>query len=296
MSRVVGFMPLTSECALICLNLTRLVVLMRVFLAFCALSAAIAAELSPAEIVRRATERESDNAQLRRQYTYRESMWQRIAKKDGEVRSEERKVHDVFFIGGEDFRKLVEKDGRPLSGKEAAKEQARLDREIEKYRRESPAATQKRAEKERREQREFNDQVAEGFDFHLIREEPVSGRPCYRIHAEPKPGFRFKGEAKVLGKVRGDIWVDKEHYNWARVEVETIDTVTGMGGLLRIAKGTTVKAGRTFVNNEVWFPDRINVQANARAAFFISAAVEMEMLFSGFRKYTVDSKVTVADE
>ena len=58
---------------------------MRVFLAFCALSAAIAAELSPAEIVRRATERESDNAQLRRQYTYRESMWQRIAKKDGEV-------------------------------------------------------------------------------------------------------------------------------------------------------------------------------------------------------------------
>lgn len=241
-------------------------------------------------------EKESQNAQLRHQYTYRESVWERIAKKDGQVRREERKVHEVFFIGGQEFRKLVEKDGKPLTAKDAAKEQARMNREIEKYKRESPSETQKRLTRERREQQEFRDQFANGFNFRLIGEEPVAGRACYRIHAEPKPGFPMKGDAKILSKLKGDLWIDKERYNWARVEAETTDTITAIGGLLRLAKGTTVSAGRTLVNDEVWFPDKIRVQANARAAFFITAAVQMEMLFSAFRKYTVDSTVTLAAE
>lgn len=270
---------------------------MRTLLALYAIAVcALASELTPAEIVRRATERESQNAELRRQYTYRESIHERIAKKDGRLRSEERKVHDVFFIGGRDFRKLVAKDGQPLPDKEAAKEQERMDREIAKFKRETPAQSQKRLEKERREQREFSDQFARGFDFRLAGEEAVSGRPSYRVHAEPKPGFPFKGEAKFLGKAKGDIWIDKEQFYWTRIEAETIDTITAMGGLLRLAKGTTFEVGRTFVNNEVWFPDRIRVKANARAALFITAAVEMEMLFSAFRKYTVESTVTVAAE
>ena len=267
---------------------------MRLLLALCTLSSwALTAELSPAEIVRRATERESQNAKLRQQYTYRESIWERIAKTNGNLRSEERKVHDVFFIGGQEFRKLVEKDGQPLSDREAAKEKQRMEREIAKYKRESPSETEKRLAKERREEQEFRDQFANGFTFRLVGEEPVAGRPCYRIHAEPKPGYPMKGDAKILSKLKGDLWIDKEQYHWARVEAESIDTITALGGLLRLSKGTTVKVGRTLVNNEVWFPDRIRVEANARAAFFIRAAVEMEMLFSAFRKYTVDSTITL---
>jgi hypothetical protein len=268
---------------------------MRFLLALSALSfSAMAADLSPGEIVQRATEHEYQNAQLRHQYTYRESLWERIAKKNGNVRSEERKVHDVFYIGGQEFRKLVEKDGLPLPDKEAAKEQQRMEREIAKYKRESPSERQNRLAKERREQQEFRDQFANGFTFRLVGEEPIAGRPCYRIHAEPKPGFPLKGDAKILGKLKGDLWIDKEQYYWARLEAESTDTITALGGLLRLSKGTTVKVGRTLVNNEVWFPDRIRVEANARAAFFITAAVEMEMLFSAFRRYTVDSTITLA--
>jgi hypothetical protein len=269
---------------------------MRLVLAFSLLSSfAMAADLSPAEIVRRATEREFQNTQLRHQYTYRESVWERVGKSNGSLRSEHRTVHEVFFIGGEDFRKLVEKDGKPLSDKDAAKEQAKLDREIAKFKAESPAVARKRAEKEQREDREFREQVANGFNFTLVGEEPIAGRPCYRIHAEPKRGFPLKGEAKVLGKVKGDMWVDKERFIWTRVDVETIDTISGLGGLLRLAKGTTMTAGRTLVNNEVWFPDRIHAKGDARAALFITAGVEMEAQFSNFKKYSVESTITVSD-
>ena len=74
------------------------------------------ADLSPTEIFRRATEREAQNVELRRQYTYRESIRERLANKEGKVRKEEEKANDVFFIGGEEFRKLVEKDGRRIAG------------------------------------------------------------------------------------------------------------------------------------------------------------------------------------
>ena len=69
---------------------------------------------------------------------------------------------------------------------------------------------EKRLAKERREEQEFRDQFANGFTFRLVGEEPVAGRPCYRIHAEPKPGFPMKGDAKILSKLKGDLWIDKE--------------------------------------------------------------------------------------
>ena len=127
-------------------------------------------------------------------------------------------------------------------------------------------------------------------------EEDVSGKPCYRIHAEPKPGFKAKGDAKVLSKLKGDIWIDKTGFHWAKVDLESIDTISGMGGLVRLAKGTRLLTTRTYINNEVWFPNKIDVKATAKALLFISAAIDMQVQYSDFKKFSVDSKVLVSAE
>lgn len=249
-----------------------------------------AAELTPVEIVQRAADREAANQQVRRQYTYRETMRQRVAKTDT------REVHDIFYIGGQEYRKLVEKNGQPLSPSRAADEQKRFDKELEKARRESRDKAEKRAAKERREAQEFRDDVARAFDFRLVGEEEVSGKPCYRIHAEPRPDFRAKGDARVLSKLKGDIWIDRTGFHWAKVDLESVDTITGMGGLLRLAKGTRLITTRTFVNGEVWFPEIIDVKAKARAMLFITAALDMQVQYSNFKKFSVESKVVFAGE
>jgi hypothetical protein len=247
------------------------------------------ADMTPAEIVRRATSREAENAALRRQYTYRESISERVGNRV------DSKVNDVFFIGGKEFRKAIVKDGKPLTGKDAEKEQAKLDREIQKFKQENPAETRKRVAKQQREDEEFREQFAKGFDFRMVSEELVSSRPCYRVHAEPKVGFTWEGEAKVLGKLKGDMWIDKERFNWARLEAESTEAITGFAGLLRLAKGTTVRVDRTLINREVWFPEKIEVQAQARAALFIKAAIDVEIVCSNFRKYSVDSTITLTE-
>jgi hypothetical protein len=262
----------------------------------CASSTLIAADLSAVDIVRRATERENANLELRRQYTFKETANEKRLDKNGAVQKTEQTVHEIFYIAGEQFRKLVAKDGQPLPAKEAAKEQSRLDKQIEKRKKEKPDESAKRAAKELREAREFRTQIVEAYDFRLMGEEDVAGRPCYRIHAEPKAGFRPKGDAKILSKIRGDLWIDKGSYKWARVEAETIDTITGLGGLLRIATGSTINVRQAFVNGEVWFPDHLQVKAKAKALLFLSAAVDYEVLYSDFRKFSVDSKVFVAEQ
>jgi hypothetical protein len=262
----------------------------------CASSTLTAAEMSAVEIVRRATDRENSNLELRRQYTFKETATEKRLGKDGKIEKTEQTVHEVFYIAGEQFRKLVAKNGQSLPEKEAAKEQKRLDKQIEKRKNENPADSAKRAAKELREAREFRAQVVDAYDFQLVGEEAVAGRLCYRIHAEPKPGFRPKGDAKILTKIRGDLWIDKDNYKWARVEAETIDTITGLGGIVRIAKGSTINVRQTFVNGEVWFPDRLQVKAKAKALLFLSAAVDYEALYSDFKKFSVDSQVFVAEQ
>ena len=264
----------------------------RVALCFCALPLATlaAAELTPTEIVQRAVDREAANQEIRQQYTYRQTMRQRAAKNDTH------EVHDIFYITGSEYRKLVEKDGKPLSPSRAADEQRRLDKELDKARRESPEKAQKRLDEDKRKQQEFRDQVARAFHFRLVGEETISGKPCYRIHADPKPGFKAKGDAKVLSKLKGDIWIDKIGFHWAKVDLESVDSISGMGGLVRLAKGTRLVTTRTFVNGEVWFPDRIDVKATAKALLFISAAIDMQVQYSNFKKFSVDSKVLVTGE
>jgi hypothetical protein len=251
---------------------------------------AIAADLTPTEIVQRAADREAANREARVQYTYRETLRERVAKK------ETNEAHEIFYIAGKEYRKLVEKDGKPLPPARAAEEQSKLDKELQKFNRESPEKARKRLEEERREQQEFRAQVAQAFEFRLVGEESISGRPCYRIHAEPRPGFKAKGDAKVLSKLKGDIWIDKTGFNWAKVDLESVDSITGMGGLIRLAKGTRLVTTRTFVNNEVWFPDRVDVKATAKALLFISAALDVQVQYSNFRKFSVDSKVLLTGE
>src|SRR5918993_4966606 len=86
--------------------------------------ACLSAELTPTEIVQRACDREAANQEVRRQYTFRETMRQRAVKRDTH------EAHDIFYIGGKEHRKLVEKNGALLSAEQAAKEQARLDKEL----------------------------------------------------------------------------------------------------------------------------------------------------------------------
>jgi hypothetical protein len=59
----------------------------------------------------------------------------------------------------------------------------------------------------------------------------------------------------------------------------------------RVSKGTKVSVELTRVNNEVWLPKRILVAGSARILLVKGYTGELDLTYSEFKKFTVDSRV-----
>ena len=61
--------------------------------------------------------------------------------------------------------------------------------------------------------------------------------------------------------------------------------------MARVSKGTRVSVELTRVNNEVWLPKRILVAGSARVLLIKGYTGELDLTYSGFKKFSVDSRV-----
>jgi hypothetical protein len=251
------------------------------------------------KIVERTFEADVRNEELAKQYTYTERVEERKLNGKGEVKGVESKTFDVTYIYGEEYERLIRRDGKPLSAKEAAKEQQKLDKAVEKRANESDAEREKRLAKQKKENEEIRKMRAEivkAFDFTLEGEEERDGIPCWRIRAEPKPNYEpdFK-RAKFLMKMRGRFWISREDYGWVAAEAETIDDASFGLFLLKLKEGATMEFQQRKVNGEVWMMDEFRLKFDAKIALLKGLRREIEIGWGDFRKFTTESKLLAAE-
>jgi hypothetical protein len=246
------------------------------------------------EIIRRATDRDFTNFESRKNYTYQERTEFRQYDGKGKLARTEVETREVLILEGQPYEKLIARNDKPLSAKDATKEQKKLDQEIEKRKRQS-ASEKAKLDKERLEEQKYLREFTEAFDFKVIGEQAVSGKPTWVISVTPKVGYRPKqSEAKMFTKLRGKVWIDKAEYHWVKAEGEAIDTLSFGFFLFRVAPGATVSFEQTSVNGEVWLPSRISVRAEARIAILKKMHAEIDITYREYRKFQADSKI-VAD-
>ncbi|HWC98364.1 MAG TPA: hypothetical protein VG456_16510 [Candidatus Sulfopaludibacter sp.] len=258
----------------------------------------------PKEIVRQALKNDTRNRELERLYTYTLKEETRKLDSRNAVKSTESKTWEVIPLqGGPPFRRLLEKDGRPLSPKEEHDQAAlRKKQEDEQRKRqelrekETPEQKQKRLDaRDRTKQRnqEQVDDIVNGFDVRLVGEDRVDGMPVWVIEGEPHKGYKFhdKMAATVASKMKGRIWVTKDGFQAVRVDAETVDTISIGGFLARINKGTRIHVEYTFVNGEVWLPKREVFSASARLLLLKGFHEEGDSTFTNYRKFTTDSRI-----
>jgi hypothetical protein len=88
--------------------------------------------------------------------------------------------------------------------------------------------------------------VLEAFDFHLIGEEIVGGRPAYVLHATPHPGYHAHGKyAKMFSKVEGKLWVDKQDFGWIKVDGQVTQSFSIGLILARVERGSSYLQEKT---------------------------------------------------
>ena len=267
---------------------------MRVLTLIVCLPAILAAQ-DPREIVRRGVETDSRNVEIARNYTYLQRMETRLLDGSGKVTHTQTQTWDVTFLEGSLYQRLVARNDQPLSPKEQKKEEDKLRKMLEQRRKETPEQRQRRiADSERKQARQHEPmkELPDAFDFRLAGEEALAGGEVYVIDATPKPGYKPKlRSAAYFPKVKGRLWIDKTDYHWAKVEVETLDTISFGGILIRLAKGGHIILEQAHVNQEVWLPQSLTVRAKARFALIAALRAEFIFTFSDYKKFQVDSRV-----
>lgn len=245
-------------------------------------------------------DKDMENDKRLRDYTYIEREVQNNLDGKGSKKSTEIKTYEILEIYGEQVQRLIEKDDKPLSAKDAAKEEEKIQKIIDKRKNESEEARKKREEKEakeRQDERKFVHEVADAYTFKLVGTELVGGRETWVIDGEPRPGYEpHMKEAKFLPKFRGRVWVDKDDMQLAKMSVETLDTISFGLVLARLHKGTRFTLEQTRINDEVWLPKQVNYKFDARVALLKGFNVDGEQTYRDYKKFRTSSKIVAIGE
>jgi len=258
--------------------------------------ACICAAQDARSIVARAVAADDRSDRLARDYTYRLRDEIRELDAAGAVKSVHSTRDDVLYIGGKRYFRPLEKDGKPIPPAEARKEQAKLDRaaaeadgltEAERNRRRAAA------DKDRARQRAQFKDIPDAYNFKLLGETTIDGRPAYEIAATPRPGYHGQFR-NILHNVQGTLWIDKQDSNWVRIEADVLKPFSLGWFLARVSAGTHLSYEMTRVNGEVWAPKRVLLQASARLMLLKKVHVEQELTFDDYRKFQTDSHIVSA--
>jgi hypothetical protein len=247
------------------------------------------------ELIRKVADNDIENDKKQRDYTYIEREVQHNLDGKGQTKSTETKTYEILEIYGEPVERLTEKNDKPLSEKEAAKEEEKIQKIVDKRKNETEKQRKKRLEaeeKDREEGRQFVHEIDDAYNFSLVGTDLVGGREAWVIAAEPRPGFvPHMKYANFLPKFHGRVWIDKADVQLAKMDVECLDTVSWGLFLARFHKGSRFMLEQTRVNDEVWLPRELAVTVDVRLALLKNFNVEDKQTFRDYKKFRTNTKI-----
>jgi len=199
----------------------------------------------------------------REHYTYTQRDEEKRLDSKGQVKSQDVNVSTVIFVNGAPFEQLVQHNGGAPTPEETRKQQEKM----RKLQTETPSERVDRLEKEK-ENRAFLGDVPDAFDFRVVAEEEVNGRPAYVLSCTPRPAFHSRTKfGRIFSKVRGKVWVDKQDLGWVKVDAQVIEPFSMGVFIARVLPGSHIYLEQTRVADGVWLPKKIQIKAAAKILF-----------------------------
>lgn len=226
-------------------------------------------EVDARAIVVKALERAAHNVEEGVELRYRSRMSREVRRYDGDGQVEEMNAGDyeVVPIDGARYERRLTVDGRPLNAREQEAERRR-EADFREARRRARAADGDEDEPDD-DEIVFDEALIGRYDVAFEAEEMFRGRPTYRISFEPRPG-RLPVRRRIdhaLNKARGQIWIDRETYEAARVEFELIDRVRLWWGLLGHIQQARGSLDRGPVVGDLWGYLQLETYSDVRVVF-----------------------------
>jgi hypothetical protein len=261
--------------------------------------AAAAWAQDPRELVRRSIAQDQLDWVRMKDYTWQAHSVERHFDGRGAVQSVKQETWETLILEGEPYRRMLERDGKPLSPEEQQAEQKKLDRETSNLSKESPGEKQHRleeAEKRRKREFAFLSEIPDLYDLHLDGESVIGGRPVWIVSGAPKPGAKAKSrDGNMLLKMRGRMWIDKATYQWVKVEAETTATISWGLFLARLNAGSKLTFEQVEVGPDLWLPKHLFLAGSGRVGLIKRIAEDQDIEWRNYKKFSVDSKIVTDD-
>ncbi len=236
------------------------------------------------EILKKAIERarRDQDQKIEGKYAYTQhSTIEELDSKEN-VRKREERVLQILPIDGEPYARLVQKDGKPLSEKDAKLEQ---ERERRFRRRLAERKRKKEHGKKDDDEVDFDEELVSKYRFILAGREPVNRRAAYVLSFEPRSAdLPVKRKIdRLLNKVAGRLWIDEQDYAISRVDLHLAENVLAWGGLLASVRKFLLQVEQSKVDEAAWLPCYVDGYIDGRI-LIRSLHMKVKQQNSDFRK------------
>jgi hypothetical protein len=193
-------------------------------------------------------------------------------------------VSSVAPLEGTPYERLLTKDGRALTPEEQRKEDEKYDRELRRRQAESKRERAARIQKYEKE-RSFLADLPNAYDFKLLGEDLVNGRPAWVVELTPRPGFvPTTQHGSLLKHIEGKLWIDKKDLQWAKAEANVIDIVSIGLILARIGPGAHITLSFERISDALWLPKDINIKGSARVLLVHNKDLNEHLTFADYHR------------
>ena len=208
----------------------------------------------------------------------------------GTVRARKERLYHIIYIDGEPFRRLIQRDGKPLSAEDEQREEER-----EKKFRET-AAERKHKREQGDDDLTVNEELFNRYRIQIVQREIVNGRPALLLTFQPKSGdLPTKRRIDfLLNKMSGEVWVDEQDSEVVSGKFHLTGSANKFLGILASIKKFDATFEQTRLEDGEWFPSKFDDHIDARIVFK-SLYRHDQVEWSDFRKTAPEMPKPAAD-
>jgi hypothetical protein len=227
-------------------------------------------------------------------YSYVQRSTRRELGKDGVLRDKESETYQLSFYKGYRIRRLIEKNGKPLTEQDQKDEDKQAAGRVEEIEKKIARQDASGGPPSGEERRISIAEVLRASTLSNPRRERFRGRDVIVFDFEPNPNFDYKNAKSMLkffGKTAGAMWIDEKDKQVARLEAVLFDSFNVGGGVLaKLKKGASFTLEQERVNDEIWLPSTADINLSVRVLLVKGIDLNQVIRSYDYRKFTTEVK------
>ncbi len=213
-------------------------------------------------------------------YSFVEEITDREFDKKGNLLVTKVEKYEVSNYKRQEIRRLIERNGQPLSAKDQEKQDKDVQKDVERL--------------EKSQAGEKPPSIAEILKAsNLInpRRENFKGRTVIVFDFERNPNFvSNKSDEQLFSKFFGTCWIDENDKQVARVEAKLGENANIGGVALKIKKGAYFILEQERFDDDVWLPSLADISVSVRILLVAGLKINQVSKYGSYKKFNSEVK------